>query len=87
GEALHPDVAAVVLDAAEVLRDAGAEVTEVPPVFDEDPYAPLDRIFQVRARTEWEGIPGHLRDAVLPAIADWCADAGSLGATQYSRDL
>lgn len=87
GEPLHPEVAAAVVDAAGSLRDAGAEVTELPPVFDEDPYAPLDRIFQVRARTEWEGIPEHLRDAVLPAIADWCADAGSLGATQHARDL
>lgn len=87
GEALHPYVAAAVLDAAEVLRDAGAEVTEVPPVFDEDPYAPLDRVFQVRARTEWEGIPEHLRDDVLPAIADWCLEAATLSATQHSRDL
>lgn len=87
GEPLDPEVASCVALAEAALRDAGALVEQLPPAFTRDPYGPLDRVFQVRARTEWEAVPEHLRGEVLPAITDWCEEAASVSATQYARDL
>ncbi|GAA4385644.1 amidase [Tsukamurella soli] len=87
GFALHPRVEAVVRSAAAVLADGGAEVTDVPAPFDDDPYPALDRVFQVRGRAEWEGIAPDRRHLVIPAVADWAAGAAELSATDYARDL
>lgn len=80
------DVMAVVRSAAAVLASAGAVVKDVPPPFEEDPHPALDRLFQVRARTEWESLPEPERGLVIPAVADWAAGAAEFTATRFSRD-
>ncbi|WP_072804059.1 amidase [Rhodococcoides yunnanense] len=86
GPPISDDVLHVVHSAASHLRAAGAVVTEMPPIFGEDPYPALDRLFQVRARTEWESIPESRRSEVLPAVADWAVPASNYTAAQFSRD-
>lgn len=79
-------VLAVLSAAASALRDGGATVTTMTPVFDTDPYAALDRLFQVRARAELESIPHELRDRVHAAVREWCAQAADYTATDFVRD-
>jgi amidase/aspartyl-tRNA(Asn)/glutamyl-tRNA(Gln) amidotransferase subunit A len=86
GVAPVEDVLRVVRDATAALAAAGAVIEKVPPPFDEDPYPALDRIFQVRARTEWESLGEEVRALVIPAVADWAAEAADFTATQSSRD-
>ncbi|MBY4040208.1 amidase [Rhodococcus fascians] len=86
GPTVSEDVQSVVSSAAAQLRAAGAVVTEMPPVFGTDPYPSLDRLFQVRARTEWEAIPEDRRSDVLPAVTDWASVAAEYSAAQFSRD-
>ncbi|MBU8811531.1 amidase [Mycolicibacterium goodii] len=78
-------VLGVLSDAASALRDGGATVVTMPPVFDDDPYAALDRVFQVRARAELESIPTQSRDLVFPAVRDWCAQAADYTAIDFTR--
>lgn len=86
GTTISDDVLPVVQSAANHLRAAGAVVTEMPRIFGEDPYPALDRLFQVRARTEWESIPEARRSEVLPAVANWASGAAKYTAAQFSRD-
>lgn len=86
GTTISDEVLRVIRSAATRLQAAGAVVTEMPPIFTEDPYPALDRLFQVRARTEWEAIPEARRPQVLPAVADWAAPAAHYSAAQFSRD-
>ncbi|WP_146340050.1 amidase family protein [Nesterenkonia sp. NBAIMH1] len=86
GETLHPSVERVVRQAAESLQEGGAQVAEMRPLFSEDPYRALDRLFQVRARTEWWSIPEEKRSQVLPAISEWCAEADGFTAVQHESD-
>ncbi|MGB2948729.1 MAG: amidase [Rhodococcus sp. (in: high G+C Gram-positive bacteria)] len=86
GTTISDEVLRVVSSAATELMAAGALVTEMPPIFGEDPYSALDRLFQVRARTEWEAIPEDRRSQVLPAVADWASEAANYYAAQFSRD-
>ena len=86
GTTISDEVLRVVHSAAAELMAAGALVTTMPPIFREDPYPALDRLFQVRARTEWESIPEDRRSQVLPAVADWASEAANYSAAQFSRD-
>lgn len=86
GTTISDEVLRVVHSAATKLSAAGALVTTMPPIFREDPYPSLDRLFQVRARTEWESIPADRRSQVLPAVADWASEAANYSAAQFSRD-
>jgi amidase/aspartyl-tRNA(Asn)/glutamyl-tRNA(Gln) amidotransferase subunit A len=79
-------VLSVVGDAAAVLGEAGAEVSAMPPVFSDDPYPALDRLFQVRAATELESIRVDLRPLVHQAIRQWCAPGTGYRATDFARD-
>jgi amidase/aspartyl-tRNA(Asn)/glutamyl-tRNA(Gln) amidotransferase subunit A len=86
GSAPVEEVLRVVRDAATALAGAGALIDEVPPPFDENPYPALDRLYQVRARTEWEAIPAERRDQVTPEVVQWAAAAATLSAVQFTRD-
>jgi amidase len=86
GTTISDEVLRVVHSAATELMAAGALVTTMPPIFREDPYPALDRLFQVRARAEWESIPEDRRSQVLPAVADWASEAANCSAAQFSRD-
>ncbi|OZD82181.1 hypothetical protein CH273_10250 [Rhodococcus sp. 05-339-2] len=86
GPTVSDDVQAVVRSAAMQLSAAGAVVTDMPPIFGVDPYPALDRLFQVRARTEWEAIPESRRSQVLPAVAEWASAAAQYSAAQFTRD-
>jgi amidase/aspartyl-tRNA(Asn)/glutamyl-tRNA(Gln) amidotransferase subunit A len=79
-------VLSVLAEAAAVLRDGGAEVSPMAPVFPEDPYPALDRLFQVRAAAELESIREDLRPLVHPAIRQWCAPGAGYRATEFARD-
>jgi amidase/aspartyl-tRNA(Asn)/glutamyl-tRNA(Gln) amidotransferase subunit A len=75
-----------VADAAAALRDGGATVSAMPPVFRDDPYGALDRLFQVRALTELQAISFDRRTLVHRAIREWCAPAADYSATDLARD-
>lgn len=87
GFGVHPEVERVVRDAAQTLQDAGAEVTEVAPVFTGDPYRALDRLFQVRALAEWSPYDEQGRSEVLPEVTSWCAEAAAYTAVDHENDL
>ncbi|AQA04915.1 hypothetical protein BVC93_23700 [Mycobacterium sp. MS1601] len=86
GFAADTCVAAVVDAAAAALADGGAMVTTMAPVFDDDPYPALDRVFAVRAIAELESIPEDRRHLVHPAIRTWCASAAAYTAADFTRD-
>lgn len=75
-----------VADAAAALRDGGGTVSAMPPVFRDDPYPALDRLFQVRALTELQAIAADRRAQVHGTIRQWCAPAAGYGATDFARD-
>lgn len=79
-------VLSVLTEAAAALRDGGAELSAMAPVFPDDPYPALDRLFQVRAAAELESIRQDLRPLVHPAIRQWCAPGADLSATEFARD-
>jgi len=79
-------VLAVLAEAAAALRDGGATVSTVAPIFRADPYPALDRLFQVRAAAELESIREDLRELVHPAIRGWCAPGVDRSATDFTRD-
>lgn len=81
------EVIRVVRNAAETFRHAGATVDEIPAPFDTDPYPALDRLFQVRARAEWEALAPEAREGVLPAVSEWAAAATGYTAAHHERDL
>jgi amidase/aspartyl-tRNA(Asn)/glutamyl-tRNA(Gln) amidotransferase subunit A len=86
GLAADATVSAVVETAATALRDAGAVVTSMSPVFTTDPYPALDRLFQVRAVAELQSIPVERRDLVHPVIRTWCAPAADYSGADFTRD-
>jgi amidase/aspartyl-tRNA(Asn)/glutamyl-tRNA(Gln) amidotransferase subunit A len=79
-------VLSVLAEAAAVLRDGGAMVSAMAPVFSDDPYPALDRLFQVRAAAELESIREDLRTLVHPTIRQWCAPGADRSATAFTRD-
>ncbi|TWS25045.1 amidase [Tsukamurella sputi] len=84
---LDQRVREVLQTAADVLASGGADVRALTAPFGVEPSDALDRVFQVRARTEWEGIAPAKRDLVHPAVADWAAAAAGYSATDHARDL
>lgn len=82
----EPAVISALLDAAAALTDGGAQVAEMSPLFDHDPYDSLDRVFQVRALTEIESY-GAAGNSVLPQVRDWALAARDYSASDFSRDL
>lgn len=87
GFGVHEQVRRVVVDAAEALVGAGADVAELPAVFATDPYPALDRLFQVRARAELLALAADRRDQVHPTIVRWSAGADALTGADHERDL
>jgi Asp-tRNA(Asn)/Glu-tRNA(Gln) amidotransferase A subunit family amidase len=79
-------VLSVVADAAAALRHGGAAVSAMAPVFPDDPYPALDRLFQARAATELQSIDTGLRPLVHPAIRQWCGPGAGMSATDFTRD-
>jgi len=51
-----------------------------------DPSPALDRLFQVRAAAELAALTDGQRALVLPAVADWAAEAAGRTATALSQD-
>ena len=80
GPAVEPAVTEAVQEAAAALAAEGAIMVEVPPPFEADAYAPIDRVLQVRGRAEYLSFAPADRARVLPAVADWCAPAERLTA-------
>ncbi|MBW9111981.1 amidase [Microbacterium trichothecenolyticum] len=87
GPGLHPLVKRVVRAAADALSAAGASVEEMEALFDHNPYPALDRLFQVRARAEWESLSEAGRDQVLPEISEWSSRAVGITGAQHENDL
>ncbi|MGE2736992.1 amidase [Mycolicibacterium vaccae] len=86
GPEVAAPVRAVLGDAADALRDGGATVSAMPPVFTEDAHRALDRLFQVRALAELQSIPVERRELVHPVIRQWCVPAAQYSATDLARD-
>jgi Asp-tRNA(Asn)/Glu-tRNA(Gln) amidotransferase A subunit family amidase len=86
GPAPTDRVLAAVHDAAAAFTSAGATLDTLAPPFVHDPYPALNRLFQVRARAEWEALAPERRGQVLPAVADWAAEAAGRTAVQFGRD-
>jgi len=87
GFAASDEVLAVVRRAAAELRAGGATVSNVAPPFSGDPYAALDRIFQVRAFHELMEFPAVDRELVLPELVSWSLEAAKYDARSYHADL
>ena len=87
GRRADAEVLAVVRRAADALAAGGASVEAVEPPFDADPYPALDRVFAVRARTEYEGLEEGKRAEVRPELVAWSAQADAISATDLQRDL
>lgn len=86
GHDVAAPVRAAVGDAADALRDGGASVSAMAPVFTGDAHRALDRLFQVRALAELQTIAPEHHDLVHPAIRQWCAPAAQYSATDLARD-
>lgn len=86
GFAAEAPVLEAVQRAALVLRTAGAVVEPMGPLFDHDPYDPLDRVFQVRAAAEIAG-HGEAGRLVHPAVRDWSRPGATLSAVDHTADL
>lgn len=79
-------VLAALEDAAAALRDGGATVAAMAPVFTDDAHRALDRVFQVRALAELQAIPAERHELVHPVIRAWCSPAARYSATDATRD-
>jgi amidase/aspartyl-tRNA(Asn)/glutamyl-tRNA(Gln) amidotransferase subunit A len=89
-------VLAAVHAAAAAFGSAGATVEPVAPPFGavlggsgsagSAPDLALDRLFQVRARAEYEALDPERRELMLPTVADWAAEAAGRTAVAFSRD-
>jgi amidase/aspartyl-tRNA(Asn)/glutamyl-tRNA(Gln) amidotransferase subunit A len=73
--------------AADLFGAAGASVTTLPPVFTGDPYSALDRFFQARALSQFEGLPEADRGAVLPGLVAWLQGAEGRSASDQETDI
>ena len=82
-----PEVISVILAAARVLTDAGAEVSEVPPPFDYDAYDAIDRILQIRGHAEIQSFAPERRDEVTPAVLNWSRPGGTYAMTDHANFL
>ena len=87
GSPIEAPVLATVNAAAGALLDGGAAIEQIPAPFSADPYAALDRVFQVRAWTELQSIPETNRHKVNEHVAAWAVGARDLTASQYHEDL
>jgi Asp-tRNA(Asn)/Glu-tRNA(Gln) amidotransferase A subunit family amidase len=96
GPAPTAPVLAAVHAAATAFESAGAIVEPVAAPFGAGsggagsrgtaPDLALDRLFQVRARAEYEALSPERRELVLPEVADWAAEATGRTAVAFSRD-
>lgn len=86
GSRCEAPVIDAVRSAAQVLRSGGSETIEMDPLFDHDPYDPLDRVFQVRAAVELESY-GPEAKKVIPVLQEWAKPARGYSASDFSRYL
>jgi len=89
GYGFAPSVAVseAVTRAARLAEAHGATVDFLPPIFEDDPYDPLDQLFQARALAEVEGFSPEDQARVLPEVARWARRAAGMSGTDYERAL
>jgi amidase/aspartyl-tRNA(Asn)/glutamyl-tRNA(Gln) amidotransferase subunit A len=83
----EPTVLAALEAAARALEERGAVIEPMPPLFDHDAYAPIDRLLQVRGYTEIESFPEDRRREVAAAVYDWSRAAAAYSAHDHARFL
>jgi len=81
GLPLEPAVRSRIEAAAALLAELGAHVTRMPPMFDYDPEPFFDRMMQAYGWADFAALPPARQERVLPAVADWCRQGGTMSAT------
>lgn len=72
GEAVDPEIAAVVRHAADAFAKAGAKVEEVSPFMTPEILADVDLFLKVRSWVDFAALPVAEQRKVLPYIVEWC---------------
>jgi amidase/aspartyl-tRNA(Asn)/glutamyl-tRNA(Gln) amidotransferase subunit A len=77
----------VVRQAARVLAEAGADVSELPPPFDRDAYKAIDQVLQIRGYAEIQAFAPERRHEVTEAVRQWCEPARDFSALDFAAML
>lgn len=85
GASTDPEVAEVVVRTAELLRDAGAELTEIPPFMDPGLLADVDRFWRVRSWGDLRALPVEEQHRILPHVAQWCQAGADVSGAEVLR--
>jgi Asp-tRNA(Asn)/Glu-tRNA(Gln) amidotransferase A subunit family amidase len=82
GLPLHPDVAAAVQTAGQILAAAGAIVSPLPGFTTREMADGINGFWRMRSWLDIEALPDERRTKVLPYIRDWVAAASGYSAAQ-----
>ncbi|WP_166432864.1 amidase [Nesterenkonia salmonea] len=82
GAPVNPEVAAVVVRAAEVFAAAGAEVVDIPPYLRPGTVDLIDRFWRAGHYRKYQNMNAEQRAKMLPFIEEWCSGAASITAEQ-----
>lgn len=83
----EPEIVDVVRQAARVLAEAGADVSELPPPFDRDAYKAIDQVLQIRGYAEIQAFAPERRHEVTEAVRQWCEPARDFSALDFAAML
>jgi aspartyl-tRNA(Asn)/glutamyl-tRNA(Gln) amidotransferase subunit A len=82
GLPLDDDVRRVVLRAAQLLANAGADVQPMPGFSTREMADGINRFWRLRSHLDLQKLPLHLQQKVLPFISSWVAEAAGYSAKQ-----
>lgn len=85
GQAVEPEVAAAVTDAARAFESAGASVEPVPPLLTRAMLDGLDDFWRCRAWADIESLPPEARGKVLPYILAWAESGATIDGLRAVR--
>lgn len=74
GLKVEPQVRDRLMHAARVFESLGATVEPIAPLFADSPEPDFDRLLHLRTYLQFSAMTQDQRDAMLPALARWCAD-------------
>lgn len=86
GLPLDPEVRTAVERAAQVFRDAGAEVTPLHPFMTPRMLRDLDEFWRVRSLTDFDALGPEARERVLPFIRRWVLSVRDVDGPSVMRD-
>lgn len=85
GEAVEPDIAAIVQRSADAFANAGAQVEAIEPFMDDDILADVDRFLRVRSWVDYAALPVAEQRRILPYIAEWCRRGADISGAEVLR--